>query len=250
MRHVLVATLALVLGSSFGHQCAWAEPAADPQAQAASDLEAKGDALRRQQNYSEAVKCYRRALRSGGNEAALYNKIGMAQLRLRLYPAAQAAFEQAYKRNPSDANILNNMGVACHLRQRYDKAVKWYKRALALNESEPAFHYNLGGSWFALAMFDRANAEYARALELDPNAFANLEEQGIAGQSSPADRARLCYLMAKLSAGRGDAERALALLRKAREFGYPGLDNVYRDKEFAALRKDGRLEQAIHPGKK
>ena len=245
MKRAIPAVSVLVLGAILAGSSAQAEPASQ-----ASDLEAKGDTLRRQQAYDGAIKCYRQALRSGGDEAALYNKIGLADLRLQSYAAAQAAFEQAFKRSPSDANTLNNLGVASHLRQKYARAVKWYKQALALNESEPAFHYNLGASWFALGHFDRSSAEYARALELDPNAFANLEEQGIAGQPSGADRGRLYYLMAKLYAARGDLERALGLLRKAREQGYQGMDNAYRDREFAGLWKDGRLAQVVHPGRR
>lgn len=249
MKRVVLTGLVLVLGAGVRPFSAWAGHAPEQQNQAAADLEVKGDTLRRQQAYDEAVKCYRSALRAGGDEAALYNKIGLADLRLQLYPAAQAAFEQALKRNPNDANVLNNLGVACHLRQKYDRAVKWYKKALALNESEAAFHYNLGGSWFALARFDRANAEYARALELDPNAFS-MDEQGIAGQTSEADRGRLYYLLAKLSASRGFSERALALLQRAKDQGYSGLDNVYRDKDFTVLWNDARLAQVVRPAKR
>ena len=92
--------------------------------------------------------------------------------------------------------------------------------------------------------------EYARALELDPKAFANMEEQGIAGQPSGADRGRLYCLMAKLYASRGDLERALALLQKARELGYQSLDNAYRDREFVRLWNDGRLAQVVRGGRR
>lgn len=241
MTKAILATLVLTLGLS---------PAAAQQNQVAADLEAKGDVLRGQGQYSEAMKCYNHALSVGGHQAALYNKIGQAYLRMHLYPAAQSAFEQAVKRSPTDAYALNNLGVASHLQKRYERAVKWYKKALALNETEPAFHYNLGGSWFALSKFDRASAEFARALELDPNAFTNMEEEAIAGPTTAVDRGRFFYMMAKLFAGRGDLDRALAALRKAKEQGYEGLSNVYSDREFSGLRKDARLAQLIPPARR
>jgi len=55
--------------------------------------------------------------------------------------------------------------------------------------------------------------------------------------------------MAKPYAARGYLERALGLLRKARE-GCQGLDNAYRDQEFAGLWKDGHLAQVVHPGRR
>jgi len=140
--------------------------------------------------------------------------------------------------------------VTSHLQKKYERAVKWYKKALAENESEPASHYNLGGSWFAVGKFDRASAEYARALELDPNAFTNLEEQAIAGPATAADRGRFSYMMAKLYAGRGDFDHALASLRRAKEQGYEGLTNVYSDREFGGLWKDARLAQLIPPARR
>ncbi len=244
MTIITLATLALALGAA----PASAGPDLQETSLSAADLEAKGDSVRLQKDYNEAIRLYRRALRAGGgNEATLYTKIGQANLRLHLYAHAQVAFEQAYKRNPTDPHVLNNLGVASHLRRKYDRAVKWYKKALALNEAEPAFHYNLAGSWFALARFDRANAEYARALELDPIGFASLEEQSIAGQPSEADRGRLYYMMARLYASRGDLERALIYLQKAKDRSYAGLANVYRDREFVGLRNDARLAQVVRP---
>ena len=95
-----------------------------------------------------------------------------------------------------------------------------------------------------------SNAEYARALELDPNAFTNLEEQGIAGQHAGLDRGKLSYMMARLYASRGDLDRALASLQKAKEQHYENLDDVYRDKEFTLLWKDARLGQLIRPARR
>jgi tetratricopeptide (TPR) repeat protein len=145
---------------------------------------------------------------------------------------------------------MNNLGVVNHLQKKYDTAVKWYKKALSLNENEAVYHYNLGGCWFALERMDRASAEYLRALELDPNVMVYGAENGLTGQFDASKLGKLSYLMAKLYAGRGDTARSLAALEKAKAQGYVGMENVYKDKEFASLRQNPRLAQLVGPERK
>jgi len=47
--------------------------------------------------------------------------------------------------------------------------------------------------------------------------------------------------VAKLYAKMGFSDRSLEYLRKAMEEGYKDLKNVYKDTEFAGLRKDKRF---------
>ena len=247
MKRLILATCVVATGMIWGRP---AIPSTPGQQGEAAALEATGDELRDHQSYGEAIKYYRLAMHAGGNEAALYSKIGSTDLRMRSYGPAQAAFEQAAKRNPKDARVMNNLGVVNHLQKKYDTAVKWYKKALSLNESEAVYHYNLGGCWFALERMDRASAEYARALELDPNVLVYGAENGLSGQFDTAKLGQLSYLLAKLYASRGDTARSLASLEKAKQQGYVGLDSVYKDKEFASLRQNPKLAQLVGPERK
>ncbi len=63
--------------------------------------------------------------------------------------------------------------------------------------------------------------------------------------SSPEDRAHFDYVMAKLFAQAGNSDRSLQYLRKALEEGYKGIDAVYKDAEFAGLRKDPRFTELM-----
>jgi len=62
---------------------------------------------------------------------------------------------------------------------------------------------------------------------------------------SPQDRARYDYVLAKLYAQRGIADRSLHYLKKAMEDGYKDIANVYKDDEFTELRKDPRFAELM-----
>jgi tetratricopeptide (TPR) repeat protein len=248
---LIVALVAILLpcgaiASPFHH-----EQAAALSNMTVAELEAKGDELRGQKEYKDAIEHYQNALRKDRNNALLYNKIGLAQLQLHEFRRAQTAFDKAVKLNPKYAPAFNNLGLANHLQRRYDSAVKNYKKALALNEADAVFHCNLGGAWFALNQFERAVAEYQRGLELDPDVLARIQQGGVVAQiSSPEDRAKFSYMMAKLYAKRGDLDRAIQSLKKAKEEGYSGMNDVYKDAEFASLQQDARLAEVVPPRKK
>lgn len=214
---------------------------------AVAELEAKGDALRKQKDFAKAIQAYSAALRKDRNNALLLNKIGLAKMQMGDYRAAQIDFEKSVKRNKNYAPAWNNLGAAYHAQKKYDSAVKNYKKALALDESDAVFHANLGNSWFLLNKIDRATAEFNRAVELDPNVFGRLGQVGVTAQiSTPEERARFSYTLAKIYAARGDADRAVELLKKAKEEGYR-VSDVYRDPEFTGLRQDPRLTALVPP---
>jgi hypothetical protein len=55
----------------------------------------------------------------------------------------------------------------------------------------------------------------------------------------------LGYTVAKLYAKMGFADRSLEYLRRAMEEGYKDYKNVYKDEEFAGLRKDKRFYRVL-----
>ena len=90
--------------------------------------------------------------------------------------------------------------------------------------------------------YQEGMAEYEKAYALDPDVFERSSRNGISARmGSPADRARFYYVMAKLYASNGDLDKSLEYLKKSLEDGYPDIDKVYKDAEFAGLRKDQRF---------
>ncbi len=209
---------------------------------AVAEQEAKGDALRRDKDYEQALQMYRAALRKRPKDPVLLNKIGLAELQRGNLVAAQDNFQRAVKHNKKFAEAHNNVGAVLYMQKKYDGAVKAYKKALALQEENATFHTNLAAAWFDMKKIDRARAEYTRALELDPDVVARHDRGGISARiPSPEEAAQYQYLLAKVYAKRGDMDRAFECLQKAKELGYGKLTDVYADPEFAMLRQDARL---------
>jgi tetratricopeptide (TPR) repeat protein len=213
-----------------------------------AELEKAGDQARAEKDYQQAMEYFRAAIRKDPKNAVLYNKLGMAELKGGNPSRARRDFQKSAKLNPQYAYALNNIGAVDLSQKKAGSAIKYFKKALALQETTATFHVNLGAAWLAQNKVERALAEYMRALELDPEVLNSSSRAGVSAQmTTPEERARYSYMLAKIYARRGDVENCLRCLRKAKEDGYRDLANVYKDEEFASLRQDTRLSEVVPP---
>jgi tetratricopeptide (TPR) repeat protein len=212
----------------------------------AEQLEISADGFREQKMFSDAMDYYRAALIKGPRTAALYNKLGIAEMQLTRLSDAQKDFDRAIKLNKQFPEAYNNLGVVHYIRKKYKNAIKEYNKAVQLRDESASFHSNLGTAYFARKEFEKANAEYIRAMQLDPEIFERRSQGGVSAHlSSPEDRAHFDYVMAKLFAKNGYSDRSLEYLRKAMEEGYSKIDSVFKDTEFTELRKDKRFTELM-----
>jgi tetratricopeptide (TPR) repeat protein len=212
----------------------------------AADLEAQADHLRGVKLYLDALDYYRAAMAKQPVSAELLNKIGITELMMQRYREAKKSFDQSIKADRKFADAYNNLGVVFYEEQKYGPAVKQYRRAIALDGSSASFFNNLGAAFFAKKEFEHAFQAYEQAAKLDPEVFERTSRGGVQAQlPSPGDRAHYDYTVAKLYAKMGYSERSLEYLRKAMEEGYKDFKNVYKDMEFAELRKDKRFNDLI-----
>jgi tetratricopeptide (TPR) repeat protein len=162
------------------------------------------------------------------------------------YKEARKAFERAIKSNHEFADAYNNLGVVYYEDKKYGAAVKEYEKAITKDNSSASFFSNLGAAYFSKRNFEPAVAAYQHALELDPEVFERTSRAGVQAQlPSPEDRARYDYTVAKLYAKMGFSEQSLEYLKRAIEAGYKDLKNVYKDVEFAELRKNPRFTELM-----
>jgi tetratricopeptide (TPR) repeat protein len=212
----------------------------------AADLEKSGDELRAAKAYFDAQDCYEAAIRKNPRSAELYNKLGITELMATHFEDARKNFDRAIKLDPRYAEAYNNLGVVEYVQRRYSKATKEYEKAIRSSPNDASYFSNLGTAYFSRKKWAKATKAYEHALSLDPNVFSHASQVGIAGQiSSPADQARFSYLLAKLYAKDGLTDRSLQCLRRAMEEGYKDVNEVYKDAEFATLRKDPRFAQLM-----
>jgi tetratricopeptide (TPR) repeat protein len=208
----------------------------------ARDLEDRGDILRAEKYYADAIDYYQAAIQKSSAPAQLYNKEGIAELQMLHFNEAKHLFERATRVNREFPEATNNLGVVYYNMRSYGKAVKFYRRAISLNNDSASFHSNLGTAYFAQHKYEKASQEYATALSLDPEIFERHSQTGITAQmSSPEERARYSYVIAKMFATRGDVDRCLQYLKKAMEEGYKVAEGFEKDREFASYRKDPRF---------
>jgi tetratricopeptide (TPR) repeat protein len=218
------------------------------QSMTVAELETAADQARASKNYDQAILYFQAALRKNSKNSVLYNKLGLAQLKNNDLRAARLSFERAAKLNPKSADAVNNVGAVDYMNKNYGAAAKRFKKAVALDETRASFHVNLGAAWFSQKKLERALAEYTRAMELDPDALRQESRAGIVAQiSSPEERARYSYMLAKIYAKRGDVDGCLQCLRKAKEEGYRDLANVYKDEDFSRMRENPKLHEVVAP---
>ena len=213
--------------------------------QVAKTAEMRGDLERVHDNYLLAISYYEQALRADPRNPNVLNKIGIAELKLGDRGPARKHFSQALKYDRRNISALNNLGAVYYLDKKYKNAVKYLKQALELDESSAPAHLNQAEAWIGMGQIDRAMTEYARALELDADILSESTTGVSARVSTPEQRARVNFLIAKAYAKRGNIDGALEYQRRARDGHFPEMKRVYKDPELAVLWTDARLELIV-----
>jgi tetratricopeptide (TPR) repeat protein len=245
MKRAVIIMVALGLSATATTLLGAADVPRTDKAQAARAEEVKGDLARAHSKYYEAVVYYRNAIKAGGPSSNVLNKMGVAEMQIAERGSARKHFSQAVKLDSRNVAALNNLGVLSCIERKYNPAVRYLKQALALQETNASAHLNIAEAWFGLGEIDRAMTEYTRALELDADILTSSPEAVVAHVSTPEQRARVDFTIAKAYMKRGNIEGALEFLRRAKEAHYSDLAKVYNDQAFAPLWDDPRLGKII-----
>ncbi len=221
-----------------------AEP--PPASASAEELVKQGDTLRAEKAYLDALDYYRAAVKKKPDSPQTYNRAGIAELSMQRFKEAGKDFERAIKLDRQYSDAYNNLGVIYYLQKKQGKAIKQYLKAIQFRQDSASYYSNLGAAYFSKKEFEKAVTAYNQAVQLDPDIFERTSHTGVTAQmSSPEDRAHYDYVVAKLYAKLGQTDRSLQYLRRAMEEGFKNIEDVYKDAEFAQLRKDPRFTQLM-----
>jgi len=210
------------------------------------ELEGRGDQLRAEKSYLDAMDYYEVAVSKNGATGSLFNKMGICDLMLQRYKEARKNFSRAIKVDHTHSDAHNNLGVIFYQQRDYGKAIKNYEKAIALNAGARRTTAIWGAAYFARSSSRSVAELFQSAWNSIPMFSKRISRAGVQAQlPSPEDRARYDYVLAKLYARMGVAERSLRYLKKAMEDGYKDIANVYKDNEFSTLRKDPRFAELM-----
>ncbi len=164
--------------------------AAESAARRASEIESRGDALRRQGDLSGAIATYRQALASFPlTSGKLHSKLGDALLASGDIRTAIQEYNRAVGRSPGSADAILKLAVALSRDSQYAPAVQAYQRGVSLLPRtaspplhlqisparsnmpllEAAAHSGVGMYLYFRSQKDEAAAEFRQAIRIKPD---------------------------------------------------------------------------------
>lgn len=214
----------------------------DPSIAGAEQLEMAADVLRARRFPQDALDYYMYAMRSGGNEVTLLNKMGITELGIGHAERARAYFKQVIKLKKKDAEGWNNLGAVEYVMGEESNAIFDYKHAIKLDKKGASYHSNLATAYLEEKNWKGARKEYAIAMKLDPEIFERSSVMGVTARMlTTDDHARFCYELARIFAEQHDDVEMLHYLTMASEGGFDVLEAMSHDQVMNGYRKDPRV---------
>jgi len=150
---------------------------------------AKGQALRAERRYAEAIPEYEAVLASNPNSAYSFYNIATCKLYIGSVDETIPLIERASRLSPRDAFALGfwyqTIGMVHLLQSRTEEAILWFEKARSAHPSLPGPRALLASAYALKGQHERAVAELAEARRLSGDerylSLAHLKAAGYAG---------------------------------------------------------------------
>lgn len=130
--------------------------------------------------YNEAMRAYQEALRIQPKDAMAWFRLGMTYgSGLNQYSDAIKAFSEALRIQPTDVKSWYNLGLAYYENKQYDQSIHALQEALRLNPEFYEAWNNLGTAYDRLMQYDEAIQSYREALRIQPKDVQSLYNLGL-----------------------------------------------------------------------
>jgi TolB-like protein/tetratricopeptide (TPR) repeat protein len=161
---------------------------------------AKGNLLRAQRRFADAIPEYETAIALDRNSAASFANLGRWKLFTGALAEAIPMVEQAIRLSPRDAGLgvwYLLIGTTHLLQSRTDEAISWLEKARTANPAHPGVHDRVAAAYGLIGETERAAAELAEARRLsgDPDRFSSVSRLKASAllYSSMAPKVRALY---------------------------------------------------------
>ncbi|HKV56839.1 MAG TPA: protein kinase, partial [Ktedonobacteraceae bacterium] len=131
----------------------------------------EGDALLKQQQYTQALQAYEEALRMDGRNFHAWNGKGTALYSQGNYRKAYEAYQKATEIEPDNPVVWVSTGLALNRLQRYSQALVHFERALTLDPTYVAAWNGKADAQLDMNMPEDAITSYTQALVYEPQSF-------------------------------------------------------------------------------
>jgi tetratricopeptide (TPR) repeat protein/SpoVK/Ycf46/Vps4 family AAA+-type ATPase len=138
----------------------------------------KGDEYYNAENYSEAIKCYLKAIEQDATNAIYPSNIGYSYHALQDYTAGIPYMQTALKLAPANANYHNLLGNLVYGNEDYKQSIVHYLDAIKHNPDDQVFHSNISNAYKETGDYTKALEHAMKALELGRTTAAHYNTIG------------------------------------------------------------------------
>jgi tetratricopeptide (TPR) repeat protein len=137
--------------------------------QSAESLVGRGNMVRQQRKYHEALASYEQAIALAPDSAEALLSRGNVLQELRRYREALASYDRVISLRPDYADAFYNRGIALMYLNRLEEALASYDGAIAHSPSYLRAYINRGNVFQVMRRFEEALASYDQAIAIQPN---------------------------------------------------------------------------------